>query len=443
MMAFCLSLWLYSADVFIEYKILHRFFGIFLFLSLAFLANSAVRYFWWYLFLERSLKMHVPKLFRDFFAIIFYFVAILFIIDVVFGKSISALLAASGVMGLIIGMAIQNIINDLFSGITLNLDSNFHFGDSLTLIDPNQKGKLREVTWRSTRIETADNTLLIVPNSLIATRVITISARQRVGRNDVLIILNASIPFNRAMNIILTALRSTPGILARPVPYVRISRFNADGVNYKCYFWIDNLKSTISQVKHDVMARILAYFPIAGLSLNPDNIAKDPAESVLGFSKIFSCLYPEERSELAKNMVAYSFRPSTKLFEEGAEGDSMFLVAEGTLGVYIKSRGKSDLLRLANLNPGDFFGELSLLSGAPRSATIIAKTECLLYEIKKPILLELISKRPEIVEQLSKIIAKHQIENEKIVAEDTATKEAKIQNYAQDLYKRIKGFLNL
>lgn len=439
LIAVSLFFWLYTSKA--STAFLNDIFGILFFISLTWLINNFLKIFIWDLLFDRSFKISFPQLIKDFVAILLFFAAILLIISQVFERSITGLLAASGLLGLIVGMAVQNIINDLFSGITLNFDRNFHVGDSIILHDVNKKGKIRELTWRSTRLDTEGTGLLIVPNSLISTMSITNMSRRKILHAELSLPLSSAIPTPRAMSILDAALRSTEGVLSKPRPSIKVSRFDSEGVIYKLYFWLEPTKTPLRKLKHNLFHRILLHFSIAGLGFYklPEGSL---TENVLANCRLFDELKDDEKEYISQNMSPIKLKNSESIVEEATAGDSMFIVAEGLLGIYIQPSTKQEKIRAGYLSSGDFFGETSLLTGAARTATITAKTDCLLYEIKKSVMSELIEKNPEIARRLSKALAENKIKNEKI-SEDLAKNPEEMGSLVQDFYNSIKRFFKL
>jgi small-conductance mechanosensitive channel len=423
-------------------RILGIFSGLGLCFSLAWLVNNVLRMLIWDLFLDRYLGITLPQLIKDFVGILLYFCAVLIIIRYVFGESITALLAASGVMGLVIGMAVQNIISDVFSGITLNFDRNFHIGDRVNLHDINKFGKISEITWRSTRLITEGTGLLIIPNSTIAGMTFTNTSHHKIIHAELKITLDSNIPAEKALNILTAALRSTEGILTRPYATVRVSRFDLDGIIYKMDYWLDSTKSSNASIRHDVLMRVITHFQIAGFRLDEGKY-KLNLVSILEHCSLFKDSLPAEKTMIAENMHRVLVKSGDSIFQEGEEGDSMFIVVEGLVGMYIQKPNQPSRLRVAYLSAGQFFGEMSLLSGEPRSVTVIAKTDCLLYEIKKPIILELLSKRPALAKQLSETLIKNKMANEKIGIVDVEQSQNQQTGAIEALYHRIKGFFKL
>lgn len=448
----CLFFWLLNTSLPLPEKSLLKYFlGIGFYLSLAWLLNTIFRLFVCDFLLKEIFKITIPQLLIDLVSILFYFAAILLIIHGVFRESVRALLAASGLMGIIIGVAIQNIINDFFSGIALNFDPNFQIGNSLNLHDISKKGKIREITWRSTRLHSDESGLINIPNSLIATMAISNLSRRKITQMDLKIPLNARIPSSQAIIIFTSAVSAVPGVLRKPRPVVRVSSFDVEGILYKLEYWIEPAKTSDIETRHRILEKILSNLIIAGIPFGSPGqyplplsiIPKIDPEILIDNCSLFEILGAKEKSYLAKQMKLKKYPADTAIFEQGDPGDSMFLVAEGLLAVYISPQESKKTIRVSYLSPGDFFGESSLLTGAPRSATIKTKTDTILFEITKETLQYIFSKTPELTEKLSVILVENEMKNKKAASEFLDSKEVKRYSAIQDIYNKMRRFFNL
>jgi CRP-like cAMP-binding protein len=134
----------------------------------------------------------------------------------------------------------------------------------------------------------------------------------------------------------------------------------------------------------------------------------------LGKLSLFAALGHEELSFLVSRMQVESYKKDAVVVEQGAEGDSMFILAEGLLEVWVKNE-QGNSAKVADLAPGTFFGEKSLLTGEPRSATVVCATDAIVCEITKDAVVELFARDPEIPELLSRAVAIREVQNRDIL----------------------------
>ena len=145
----------------------HYVFGVCLWLTLAWFTIRILNELVWPLLFEQRLGYTIPRLFKDFVHLIVLAIAVGTIVSVVFEKSLTGFLAASGVLGFILGFALRSLIADFFSGISLNLERSFTLGDRIRL-ESGEQGEVIEINWRTTIIQTIMGNQIIVPNSRIS-----------------------------------------------------------------------------------------------------------------------------------------------------------------------------------------------------------------------------------------------------------------------------------
>ena len=139
---------------------------------------------------------------------------------------------------------------------------------------------------------------------------------------------------------------------------------------------------------------------------------------------------------------AVHFGRGERLIEEGAEGSSMFVMLEGTAHVSVSQNGSA--IRVGTLRAGDCFGEMSLLTGERRTATVRAEHDCEVLEIGKPVMAGLLRDSPECVTQLSELLARRKMETEGIVKDATqGDGEEQVRQYRATFLRRLSGFFEL
>src|SRR5207245_5290930 len=144
-------------------------------------------------------------------------------------------------------------------------------------------------------------------------------------------------------------------------------------------------------------------------------VQEDQAEalSILREEPLFSCLSDEQLNQLVTQARLNYFGRGEPVIEEGSPGDSMFVLLRGAANVSVSKNGST--IQVATLNAGDCFGEMSLLTGEPRRATVRADGDCYVMEIGKPIMAEVLRDAPGCLEKLSELLAQRKMETEGIV----------------------------
>ncbi len=194
--------------------------------------------------------------------------------------------------------------------------------------------------------------------------------------------------------------------------------------------------------------RIKIPFPIRTLQLErhaarPVPEGHEEARAILRGEPLFQCLSDTQLDNLVKQSDLNHFGRGERVIEEGAEGDSMFVLLRGVAQVSVAKNGS--VIPVATLRSGDCFGEMSLLTGEKRSATVRAEGDCYVMEISKGVMAEIIRDSPDCLRQLSEILARRKLETEGIVkgAAQFADQAAKEKEYRATFLRRLKAFFEL
>jgi len=407
-------------------------------LSAAFLINRAVDTAIWELLVARGADIKVPKLLRQLSALIIYGGAIVGITGFVFAQSVTALITTSSAVGLLVGFAVRSLILDAFSGIAINLEQPFRAGHFIQIRgrgpDPIE-GLVQEVNWRTTRLLTLENDIIVIPNGILAESVIlNRSAPNLICQFEQIVKLDSSVAPERALRVLGSALHMTVaegGALAEPAPKVRLSRVDETGVHYKIKYSINPTQISPGKARHLVLQHALDSLHHAGLTpavpkqdmfvarmpdrkLDYENLSH--RATLLGRVDLFAEFDAAALGLLASQAVVRVVPAGGVVIEQDDQGASMFVVAEGILGVRV--RGADGVSReVGHLRPGAFFGEMSVLTGEKRSATVHAVGDAVLYEITKEQIASLLDSKSEIAAILSQTVAERQLRNSAAAAQ--------------------------
>lgn len=384
--------------------------------------------------IARTVGKPIQKIFKDVLAIALLAIAAAGILVSVFGQSMSSFWAASGVLGIVLGIALRPIILDFFSGLGANLDRSYSIGDWIAMSSNGEsiRGWIEEINWRTLRLRTREGFVVMVPNSRLATSaVINHSQPRPESRFRLLLRLDAEVSVDRALRILSAAANSAAarpdGPCREPAPDVLIADASAAGIEYQVRFWLDPARASPDTVTHVVWACVLDHLGKAGLTFaHPqENVyfARLPRiaqgfkhpEDRLAFLRRVSLFqnFPDSSLQsLAEEVRLRSVRPNQMLVRAGDPGDSMFLVAEGTLRVLRSGPDQGPAIEIATLQPGDLLGERSLLTGEPRNASVAAQTECIVLEITREALQQLLGREPRLLSLLEQTVAEREQANQ-------------------------------
>jgi CRP-like cAMP-binding protein len=357
-------------------------------------------------------------------ALVAYVVAAVTALTFVYDMRIPGLLAGSGIVAAILGLAMQDTLGNIMAGFALHLGRPFKPGD--WLIVDSRHAEVIEVNWRSTRLRTTDNTYFDIPNTQLNKQVlVNLSYPDATHAMRLSIGAEYQAPPNEVKEALLHAAVQAPGVRTHPAPRAFLSAFGDSAILYDIKFWLDDpaqfndiTDSIRTNIWYEFQRRHLrlpTQFRTVQLAKAPRDDTRDalPADLLLR-QAVFQCLEDEERAKLIASSQLLRFGKGERIIAQDEAGDSMFILVRGTAVVSVARAGKST--QVARLQAGDCFGEMSLLTGSPRSATVVAQTDCDTLEIQKPIVAALLQQRPELSRSLSELLARRQLETEDSLA---------------------------
>jgi len=416
----------------------------------AYLINLAVKRFIW-IPLELKSNRSVPKILQNFLAFIFYLLAFFGVIAYVFDQKLTSLLATSGMVAMIIGLAIQVNIANIFSGIAINLEHPFRINDWIK-IGEDFRGKVVDITWRTIKLRTMDGSLLSLPNSIASESPIhNYNHPNRFFWNRIEVFVDPKHNPDHIKKILKNALLSVNGIVKSKDPSIRFG-LNEWAAVYTLFYCLDDYdmkyfyKSKVFEQAwiHLFRAGIRPAVTRQELYLFEGHEDRSAEEAQLPISLIneidlFQHLSDKVKTKLSNRMIYHHFQVDDIVFKQGDTGDSLFVIREGVVGVWIKMNN-GEAIEVARLGAGSFFGEMALLTGEPRTASIITKTEAFVYEIKKNDFAPIIEDFPETVQKLSQVLTKRSLNSESLEDEYRSSQLNKEELNNQFLNRIVKFF---
>ena len=403
-----------------------------------------------------------PRLLKDVTVLLVLVIATTGVVAFVFQRSVTGIWATSGAVGILLGIALKDVILDVFTGLAMNLDRPFVIGDWVRIHDGPHEGligQVLQISWRTTRLRTEENMLIVIPNSRFGSLVVTnFAGPTRPTRFEFTIHLDAAVPVERARRVLLAGLievQTTDGFLAVPPPCVLFQNTSNSGFEYRLQYWIhpwsplapNRARDVVFRacVKHVERAGISIAFPkqdltFKQLSDEPRNGFADRLR-LLDLMDLFGDLPLAESEFIASQMRPREFRQGEVIIQQGESGDSMFVLWEGLLSVSVVQKITGEQVRVAQISPGEFFGEMSLLTGETRSATIRTESDGCVFEITKDCMTEVFRRRPEFLDSISRIVAERRLAIDRLhayAADPDKSKQA--ESLARQFKDRIRGF---
>ena len=425
-------------------------------LTTAFLVALLDRYLW-DVYFETKRQTPIPEFLRQVVALFIYLIALLLVLSVVYHAEgqLKTLLAGSGILAIVLGFATQDLFGGIIAGIALQIARPYKVGDWLNVQD--RFAEVMEINWRSTRLRTNDGIYLDIPNYAIARgTIVNLHYPTQIHAMRLRVGIDYNAPPNRVKDSLLRATSSAEGVMPEPHPKVFVMDFADSAVTYEIKFWMGNhaaYNDVCDAIRTNIWyelkrQRIRIPFPIRTLHLERRHQRSVPeghaeAQAILRGEPLFDCLDDAQLDNVLHSARINHYGRGERLIEEGAEGDSMFIVLRGNMHVSVLRTGAN--IRLGNMRSGDCFGEMSLLTGEPRSATIRADSDCEVLEISKEVMAEVMRDSPQCLTQLSEILAKRKLEGEGILRDtaqpdDSTNKE---REYRASFLRRIRTFFEL
>ena len=364
----------------------------------------------------RGSKSEAFSLVKTVLSIIVYVLAFFIIFQTQYPNvDLGALFTGSAIVGIVVGLALQDTLGNLFAGIALQADQPFQVGDVVSFANA-QSGVVESVSWRGVKIRTFQNRILIVANSALGKELIEVAPRGNLNARLVLFnTLYVNSP-SKTIQALRDAVRQIENVSAKIRPIVRIRNLGDNGIDWEIKYWTEDYTKypdTDALIRQRVWyifsrEKIDFAFPTRTVHIAEKREETPFIEYVSTVAEhlhqvpLFTPLAEEELERLAKASTTRVFAPGEAIVRRGQEGNSMFVIIRGAVNVQIP---ENDYQRTINkLTSNDFFGEMSLLTGQPRTATVIAEQETEVVQIKKTALKPLFEANPDLMKSICDII---------------------------------------
>jgi small-conductance mechanosensitive channel len=355
---------------------------------------------------SRRRNVRAPVLLREIVSIVVFIGLLAWAVSIVFDRNIAAFLTGTTVIAAVLGLALQDTLGNLFSGIALSVEDSFEVGDVIRTGE--QLGVVEAVRWRGTRLRTFANTIVIVPNSMLARDRLEVFPRNNLNARVLQLGIDYNVPPAVALNVLTQAASNIDGVSAQIPAYARVSGFGDSSVLYEIKYYMvdysqrDRIDADIRKAVWYALRRngIPIPFPIRTHVRYTPPVSRyqpEPAEIVdrLARIDILSPLPPGAHESIAAATRVHTYAKGETILRHGSAGDSMFAVHSGNVSV------RADDNEIARLGEGDFFGEMALLTGEARAADVVALTDVVAIEIAKDALQPVLLDHPELAAAIS------------------------------------------
>jgi small-conductance mechanosensitive channel/CRP-like cAMP-binding protein len=389
------------------------------------------------IYLYYRMKREVPSFLRELLLLAVYVFFGATALRVIFEINMGSILTATTVLTAALALAMQTSLANIVSGFQIQADKGFQRGTWVWIQDKDIRGEVVNIGFRYATLKTIEEHLVHVPNHFLTQNVVLTIGSRQVGPTGInhKVLLDYAFPPERAKAVLLRALQDEPAVLREPAPSVRVDLYMESGIQYNIRFYLEDYGGVL-RARDGILRRVWYGVMREGYSFPYPHraiVTKVPEPTFrmetgvirenLRRVGILAPLGDEDLDALSRHAQLRIYGKGETVVRQGEEGDSLFINLCGNLDVFVDGQ------QVGALTGGDFFGEMSLLTGEKRRATVTAADEVWLVEISKGAIAPLIQSHPAIVEGLSatlgerleKILTAHQVRK---VVEDAPTLQA-------------------
>jgi len=363
-----------------------------------------------------------PTLVRNIFSIVAFTALFFFVFNRIYPEvNLGAVFTTSAIFGVIIGLALQDTLGNFFSGISLHADRPFQVGDVITVGQQKHTGVVEGITWRAIKIRTFQNHVVLVSNSNAAKEAIEVCPRENLNARLVFFGTLYTDSPAKTIHVVREAIHDAENVSRKITPIVRIRNLGEFAIEWEIKYWLEDYakyNDTDALVRQRVWYALrrngLSFaFPTRTIHVERKSTATGIPKNGQGVIdrllavEIFAPLSAEETEKLAAASASHVFAPGEMVIRAGDQGSSMFVVHNGRVQVQVTENGKAR--NVAVLNEGDFFGEMALFTGEPRTANVVALEETEVLEIGHAAMKPLFESNPDLAESISYIIAERRV----------------------------------
>jgi small-conductance mechanosensitive channel/CRP-like cAMP-binding protein len=351
---------------------------------------------------RRDRRARQTTLFSDLFGAAIYIATALIVLNSVFSLPVNGLLATSGVLAIVLGLALQNTLADVFAGMAVGVEAPFGVGDRIQ-IDEKIEGQVVQVNWRSIRIQTDGDDIAIIPNSHIAkAQIVNRSFPGQRRAASVEISCPEGVNPESIIETLQHATALCPDILRVPEPTAVLAQLGPKRNVYKISFFVESTKQ-LGPTKDTLLRCSRRQLHYAGF-LEVGRKLKANENSVGTFSLVhqllhdlvlLECLSAEQIDHLVTKLKSRLLEPGETLFAQGVADTTLYVVGSGILA-FTRQVNDLPIETIGYIGAGEYAGETGLLTGAAHATTATAYAHCRIYYLSRDAFAPLFLKNPEL-----------------------------------------------
>lgn len=380
------------------------------------------------------------------------------------GMDFSGIVTTSAVMTAVLAFSMQDTLGNILGGLALQLDNSIQTGDWIRVDDVT--GRVVEIRWRYTAIETRNWETVIIPNSLLMKGKFSVLGRRRGNPEQWRRWIWFSVGFETSPGHVIETVQkavregNVANVAASPPVNCVLMDFDSTVVRYALRYWLTDIAvddPTDSEVRRRIYAamrraNIRFAFPEYHVQMTRLDEQHEQTKrtrrlqerlDALRHVELFSSLREDELAEIAERLVYTPFAQGDTITRQGAVAHWLYILTSGEAEVFLELPDGSRRA-IGSAQGGHFLGEMGLMTGAPRSATVIAKTEVLCYRLDKESFQEVLAQRPELAEEISQVLVRRRFALDNLQHElDGEASASQMAQQQSNLLKRIRGFFGL
>lgn len=433
-----------------------------------------LNYFYVSSYSRRKVPFPLPKVLHSIILAVLYLVGFFAIVKGFLNFNITPFLATSALLTMIIGLALQGVLSNLLSGMSLHFTKSFNKGDWIEVGD--EEGVVIDTNWRETRIFNRESNIVVIPNNTMAENKITnFTYPNKKTAITIPVKAGFSAPPARVFAALREAAADVPEVLKRPAPEAHLLEYLDFGVAYLVKFWISDFNN-----KYIIMANVgkNIWYKFKRRNIEIPIPLTDKLYDVFGFQKELAgvssheenedivfrsllesnflryqegekagdLLVPEEEvRELARSVKCHRYALGEVVFRQGDQGDSCYLVASGRIKgeIHYEEKGK-DYSSKFFVEKGRLFGEMSLFTGMPRTATGVVEQESELLEIKSADFARLLERNPALADVIAELTSRKNKNNQAFLKtiKDLSQVDIEESMSKRSILDRLKRFIS-
>ena len=362
-------------------------------------------------------RSRVPKLLIDLARLFLILLGTAFVLATVWKADLAGLVTALGVSSIVIGLALQDTLGSVMSGIALLFERPFTVGDWLEL--NGVAGQVIDINWRAVRLLTLEQEMVVIPHKLISGSMIrNFTQPNRIHAERIRIGFSYNDPPNLARQVLKSTALETKGILLEPEPEVYTLNYEDSAVSYEVKFFIRDY-GDVERIRERFMTRVwyaakrnnlTIPFPIRtvynyhGPSSQQKGIDKKFSESLQAIPAFVPINREYESLAPATSGIALQhFAAGEKVIRQGQVGQALYIIVAGL--ALMSSRNLDGHEReILSLRNGEFFGEMSLFTGEPSMVTVVASNDLEVMKISAATVHQMIDRQPSFAREIGQIL---------------------------------------